>query len=188
MKKIFAIFLLAAAVVMIATAPAAAADRPKHGQDIEVAIEVRADKIYDYVLIGMHRDATDGLDNAYDTLTPGPGMSDQYILMVVPHPEWQALKADFRTDFRAMKGHDTWKVLITTSLSDGTPLTMSIDQEQSKIPDGYSVTVEDMATGALQDLEQGAYVFPVKASGLAQQFMISIARQAGSHKQRHDRD
>ena len=187
MRKTSNALLLAAVAIMIATAPAAAADKPKSRQNIEAAIEVRAGKLYDYVLIGMHRDATDGFDNAYDTVTPGVGVGNQYILSVIPHSDWNTVKTDFRTDFRAMKSHDAWDVLITTNLAAGTPLTVAIDQEQSKIPEGCAVRIEDMSTGAVQDLERGAYVFPVKASGLAQQFRISIARQAGSHKH-HDRD
>jgi len=181
MKKIFTILLLVAAVIAMLNDQALAAKNSEKQKGVEIAIETRAGKVYDYVLIGLHKDATDGLDNAYDTLTPGLGVGDHYILMVVPHPEWSSVKTDFRTDFRSMKTSDTWEATVTTSLPDETPLTMSIDQEQSKIPEGYSVTVEDMLTGAVQALEQGAYVFPVKSSGIARQFRITVSKA-----KRHD--
>ena len=188
MKKLFTILLLAAAVMTVVTDQALAAKRSdKQNVGVEVAIETRAGSVYDYIIIGMHKDATDGLDNAYDTVTPGLGVGEQYILMVVPHPEWKSVKTDFRTDFRAMNKLNTWEAMVTTNLPDGTQLTMSIDREQSKLPTGRSVIVEDMATGAVQDLEQGAYVFLVKTSGLARQFRITIGRQAGSQKH-HERD
>ncbi|MEK6744563.1 MAG: hypothetical protein AABZ15_13195 [Nitrospirota bacterium] len=187
MKKIFTILLLAAAVIVMLTDQALAAkNSEKQNVGIEVAIETRAGKVYDYILIGMHKDATDGLDNAYDTVTPGQGVSDQYILMVVPHPDWKSLKTDFRTDFRAITKSNTWEATVMTNLPDGTSLTMSIDQEQSKLPTGYAVIVEDMATGAAQDLEKGAYVFPVKTSGLARQFRITLKKDGGKDHSKKD--
>lgn len=179
MRKTFAILLLIAAAVG-AVAPPALARKAAERRNIQVAVEVRAGTLYDYVLIGMNQAATDGLDNAYDTVAPGMGVGDRYILMTVPHPDWKAVKADFRTDFRAVKKSDTWVTMITTNFPDGTPLTMSIDREQSKLVPGYAVIVEDMATGTVQDLAQGAYVFPVKTSGIARECRITIRKVAGN--------
>jgi hypothetical protein len=184
MKKLFAILLSAAAVTALMTNEASAAMNAKK-QDVEVAIEARAGNLYDYILIGMNRAATDGLDNAYDTVTPGQGVGEQYVLMVVPHPDWNSVKTDFRTDFRALKNSETWDASITTNLPDGTPLILSIDHEQTKLPAGYVVTVEDMATGIVQDLEQGAYVVPVKAGGIPRQIRINLERD--EEKDRHKR-
>jgi len=185
MKKIFIVFLLAAAVLSCLTDQALAAKHSEK-QNVEVAIETRAGSVYDYILIGMHHDATDGLDNAYDTVTPGQGVGDRYILMVMPHPDWKSVKTDFRTDFRAMKKLEIWEAMVTTNLPDGTPLTMSIDREQSKLPAGYAVIIEDMVTGAAQNLEKGAYVFPVKTSGLAQQFRITLKKDVGKDHSKKD--
>jgi FlaG/FlaF family flagellin (archaellin) len=174
MKKIFIVLVLAAAVAALPTGYAMEARHPEK-QRVEVAIETRSGSLYDYILIGMHPDATDGLDNAFDTVTPGMGLGGQYIQMVVPHSDWASVKTDFRTDFRSMKKSETWETIITTDLPEGTPLTMSIDQEQSKIPAGYSVIVEDMATGIVQDLEKAAHVFPVTSS-INKQFRITIRK------------
>lgn len=178
MRKTFTYHLLAVLVLTLLAAPAFAATQ-KAGENIQVAIEVRSGGVYDYILIGMKADATDGRDGLYDTVSPGMGMNDQYILMVVPHPEWQASKTDFRTDFRSVKKSDTWEASVNTNLPDGTPLTMSIDWEQTKLPASYAVVVEDMATGATQAIDKGEYVFPVKTSGIARQFKITIEKEKG---------
>ena len=178
MRKTFTRYLLAALVLSLLAAPAFAASH-KAKENIQVAIEVRSGIVYDYILIGMNPDATDGKDNLYDTVSPGMGINDQYILMVVPHPEWNTVKTDFRTDFRSVKKSDTWEAVVTTNLPDGTPLTMSIDWEQTKLPASYAVVVEDLTTGATQALDQGGYLFPVKTSGIARQFRITVEKERG---------
>ena len=178
MRTILTFTLLAVLMAAVLIAPAmAGTERPK--EDIQVAVEVRSGKVYDYLLIGMKSDATDGKDNLYDTLSPGLGMNDQYISMVVPHPEWQNVKTEYRTDFRSFKKSDTWEALINTNLPDGTLLTLSIDWEQTRLPASYAVVVEDLVTGATQAIDQGAYVFPVTTSGIARQFRITVGKERG---------
>jgi len=178
MRKTYTLFLLAALVLTLMASPVlAAAERAK--DDIEVAIYTCAAKVCDFVIIGMKADATDGRDNKYDGVSPGLGMSDSYVSMVIPHPDWTDVKTDYRTDFRSVKKSDTWEALVNTNLPDGTPLTMSINWERTKLPANFAVMVEDMATGAVTAIDKGEYVFPVKTSGIARRFLITIEKEKG---------
>ena len=55
-------------------------------------IRVSNNSLYDYVIIGEHPQATDGFDNAYDTISPGnlnADMGQPFISVIIPHPEWK---------------------------------------------------------------------------------------------------
>lgn len=171
------IFILPAVLALTLLSVPTVASSHRAKDDISVAVYTCSGKVCDYLLIGMKPDATDGKDNLYDAVAPAPGMSDWFVSTVIPHPEWNDVKGDFRTDFRSPKRSDTWEALVNTNLPDGTPLTLSIDWEQTKLPPNYAVIVEDMATGVTQAIDEGAFVLPVKTSGIPREVRITIAKK-----------
>ena len=128
--------------------------------------------IYDYVIIGMAPGATDGLDYVYDVFTPGYGLNDSYIYAFIPHPEWGAVKADFRDDIRSMKNHDEWTIGITSNLPAGTPMTLQLEAEGA----GKGVKVEaiDADSGVAANLIKSAVAFSAPGDGVVKYFTVTL--------------
>jgi len=145
--------------------------------DMKAKIKVSGGNTYDYFIFGMMTDATDGFDNAYDTISPGPNMNDTYISTYFSHPEWNAVKSEFRADFRSIKESDEWTVSVYTNLAAGTALTMALQSEGSNIS-GYSLTVEDTTTGQMTDILSSTYGFTVSAGNPLRYFRITATSTA----------
>ena len=67
-------------------------------------IRVSSNSLYDYVVIGERPQATDGFDNAYDTISPGnlnADMGQPFISVIIPHPEWKPAMREMRGDIRS---------------------------------------------------------------------------------------
>ena len=69
-------------------------------------IRVSNGSMYDYVIIGEHPKATDGYDNAYDTISPGnldTDMGQPFISVIIPHPDWKPAMRELRGDICSME-------------------------------------------------------------------------------------
>jgi hypothetical protein len=142
--------------------------------DMKAKLEVNGQTSKDYVEVGMRAGATDGFDNAYDTIAIGPGLNDTYVFTFIDHPEWAQLKPEFRGDIRSIKQHDTWTMLLETNMAAGTVLTLKL-RDDSVLPAGYALTVKDIESGTVIDPKAGPYQFSVTDPAAVRTFVITAA-------------
>jgi len=140
--------------------------------DMKAKLEVNGQTTKDYVEVGMRAEATDGFDNAYDTIAIGTGLNDDYVFTYIDHPEWAQMKPEFRGDIRSLKLNDTWTMLLETNMAAGTVLTLKL-RDDSVVPAGYALTVKDTETGATIDPRVGPYQFSVINAALTRTFVIT---------------
>ncbi len=170
MKHLYRIVAVAAVIAAIWAVDASAAP------GFEARIRISGGGTYDYCVIGMNGKATDGFDNAYDILSPGLGLNDTFISCTIPHPEWNAVKSDFRGDIRSLKPSDEWHLVVQTNLPAGTPLTMTVLPSGKRNARLVRIVVDDFATGRRADLGRSDYRFT--ATGDTMHFKLV----AGSRK------
>ncbi|MCM0084198.1 hypothetical protein L4X63_21685 [Geomonas sp. Red32] len=155
-------------------------------QPVTASVRVSSGALYDYVVIGEHPKATDGYDNAYDTVSPGnlnADMGEPYISAVVLHPGWKPSLREMRGDIRALAPRQEWRLKITSSLPAGTPLTLEIQPERTRIPKGIAVTVRT-ADGKEIDLQKGNYTMPApKPSSPAEVVLVVVQPKEGNEDQ-----
>ncbi len=135
-------------------------------ESMTATIQVSSGTLYDYVIIGEHPRATDGYDNTYDTISPGNLNADMglsYISMLIIHPEWKRFQ-DLRGDIRSPSQKQEWQLAISSSLPKGTPLTVALLKEKSKLPGGVKMTLlKDKQTTI--DLAAGNCTLPAPGPG-----------------------
>jgi hypothetical protein len=183
MKRSITSALLIFVLALIGAGVAAGSDVMMKPGNIKLAVQVKGAGTYDYIIVGMNSGASDGFDNAYDTVTPGPGMTNPYILTVIKHPKWKTVKKEFRTDFRAVKRNERWDMTVMTNAAAGTQLMVSIDADRSSIPSSCRVLVKDPDTGITHDLTESAYTFATAASPSDRSLELTVDYR----KARHDR-
>ncbi len=113
---------------------------------LTATVKVSNGTLYDYVVIGEHAEATDGFDNAYDTISPGnlnATMGQPFISVTIPHPDWQEAARELRGDIRAPAKNQQWRLSIKSSLPKDTPLTVILQMEVSSLPHGVKLKVQD---------------------------------------------
>ena len=159
-------FLALASAGIFLTGTAAMAFQP-----LSAAIKVSEGALYDYVVIGENTSATDGFDNAYDTISPGnlnADMGSPFISVIIPHPEWKPAFRELRGDIRGIAKRQEWQLSITSSLPKGTPLTLALQEEGSSLPAGVKLTVKDhgKAGKVLGELTKaGEFTLPAPGPG-----------------------
>lgn len=127
--------------IIFLTSTAALASEP-----LSASIRVSNGTLYDYVVIGENPRATDGFDNAYDTISPGnlnADMGSPFISVIVPHPDWKPAFRELRGDIRGTAKRQEWQLSITSSLPKGTPLTVALQAEGTSLPARVKLTVKD---------------------------------------------
>lgn len=125
--------------VILMTGTAAFAFEP-----MSANIMVSSGALYDYVVVGENPRATDGFDNAYDTISPGnlnADMGSPFISVIVPHPDWKPAFRELRGDIRSTAKRQEWQLSITSSLPEGTPLSLSLQAEETSLPARVKLTV-----------------------------------------------
>ena len=146
-------------------------------EPMTATIRVSNGPLYDYVVIGEHPKATDGFDNAYDTISPGnlnASMGEPYISVIVPHPDWKSAMREMRGDVRALARKQEWQIVITSSLAKGTPLVIALTSDQSSLPKVIRLTLWDNKNET--DLGTGAYTIPAPGPGTKARLLI-VAEQ-----------
>lgn len=137
-------------------------------------IRVSNGDLYDYVVIGENPKATDGYDNAYDTISPGnlnADMGEPHISAVVVHPDWKPGRRELRGDIRSVTARQEWHLKITSSLPAGSPLKLEIQQDRTSIPKGMKLTTRD-ENGKVTDLQSMTSTLPAPKQGAKAELII----------------
>ena len=142
-------------------------------EPVTATIRVSSGSLYDYVILGEHPRATDGYDNAYDTVSPGnlnADMGQPYLSVVSVHPEWKIHK-ELRGDIRLPAAMQTWTLAVTGSLKKGSALTLSRQREEH-LPAGMKLTARE---GKRQhDIGQGDYTTTAPGPGMTKTIIITV--------------
>ncbi|UFS71727.1 hypothetical protein LPW11_05915 [Geomonas sp. RF6] len=165
------IFVITTAVLCLTTAAAMAYE------PMAAAIRVSSGSVYDYVLIGEDSRASDGFDNAYDTISPGnlnADMGQPYISALIVHPEWNMAMKEFRGDVRSVARRQEWAVSVSSSLPKGTPLTVELQEDRSSLPKGMRVTLKDRARKKERNVAQERYLLPAPGPGAKSEFTLVV--------------
>ena len=126
--------------------------------------------------IGVASNATDGFNMAYDFPKPSEPPSN-YVYAYFPHPEWNSiLGPNFTTDVR----HDTnltvvgkvWNLSVATDQSNQS-ITLHFTLSAA-VPSGYTVMLEDMKTGNIQNLRTSNYYTYNTGTAASRSFQILI--------------
>jgi hypothetical protein len=140
-------------------------------------IRVSSGGLYDYVVIGEHPKASDGFDNAYDTISPGnlnADMGEPFISAAIEEPEWKPALRQMRGDIRALAKRQQWQVSITSGLAKGKPLLVELQFQQGRSSKAVKVTLRDKKREG--DLTAGSITIPAPGPGAKTTFSI-IAEQ-----------
>jgi len=131
--------------------------------------------LYDYVIVGEHPKASDGYDNAYDTIAPGnlnADMGQPYISVVILHPDWKPAMRELRGDIRALAKRQVWVLAISSSLSKGTPLTIALQAGKNALPKGVRLTLKDDTEKKETDLNLGDYTISAPGPGATTKLLV----------------
>jgi hypothetical protein len=152
---------------LVTTAPA---------EDMKASVKVTGGGTYDYVVVGGVTGAEEGLDYLYDIIYPSPNLNDSFIATSIPHPEWGAVKDEFRADMRPAETDQSWTMAVSSNLPAGTPLKLDLDGETSVVPEGYTLSVTDVETGDVVSLDGATpYEFVVPAGGIPKELRIDAS-------------
>ncbi len=103
------------------------------------------------ISFGQKSDATDGLDGQYEV----PAFIGGQISAYFPHPEWNEPAELYWRDIKGPDQQKSWVFKVESVLNGNT---LSLMWNSSQIPEGYTATLVDNATGATVDMRfQGVY-------------------------------
>lgn len=148
-------------------------------EPMTATIRVSSGSLYDYVIIGEHPKATDGYDNAYDTISPGnlnASMGQPFISVIITHPDWKPALRELRDDIRSLAKRQAWQLIISSSLPLGTPMNVAFRKKESTLPQGMKLTLKEYTTGKEHDLGRWSYMIAAPGPGASTQLTI-IAEQ-----------
>jgi len=151
-------------------------------EPMTATIRVTSESMYDYVFIGEHLQATDGYDNAYDTISPGnlnADMGQPYISVLILHPEWKRSQQELRGDIRSLAKRHEWEITIISSLPEGSPLNVALRKDESTLPLDMKLTLKENKNGKEHDLRKSSYMIQAPGSGASTKLLI-IAEQPKS--------
>jgi hypothetical protein len=148
-------------------------------EPMSATIKVMNGSLYDYVIIGEHPKATDGYDNAYDTISPGnlnATMGQPFISVIISHPDWKPAMRELRGDIRSLAKRQEWQLIISSSLPKGTPLNVAFQKKESTLPQGMKLTLKEDAASKEHDLGRWSYMIAAPGPGATTKLLI-IAEQ-----------
>lgn len=163
--------LAASAIVLGFTVVASLASGP-----MKATILISSGALYDYVIIGEDSRATDGYDNAYDTISPGnlnEAMGEPFITAVLLHPEWKAPLRELRGEIRSVAAQQKWRLSVRSSLPEGTPLNLSLQREETALPQGMKLIVADAARNEQKDLLSQKCIISAPGPGRSKELTIA---------------
>lgn len=149
-------------------------------EPMAATIKVSGGGVYDYVVIGESPKASDGFDNAYDTLAPGDNLNATYISSYFSHPEWGAAKTTFRGDIRTLAEKQEWALSFYSTLSSGTPLTVELQPGMNVLPQGLRLTIKDSGNTTSANLIDGHLTLTAPAPGITSQLIITAEQPPGA--------
>lgn len=133
-------------------------------QSLAATVKISSGNSYDYVIIGESPLATDGFDNAYDTISPGGSLNSFWINSYFDHPEWNGVKRQFRGDIRSTAASQTWTLTVEQKLPADALCTISYDAVASLLPITAAMKLVDPKSGAIVDLKTDSYTFVATAA------------------------
>ena len=137
-------------------------------QPMTATIRVSNGSLYDYVVIGEHPKASNGFDNAYDTISPGnlnADMGEPYISIIIPQPQWKPALRELRGDLRSPAKSQQWQLAISSSLAKGTPFKLELQAEGSALPQAMKLILKEREGKKETDLRGGEYSFAAPGPG-----------------------
>jgi len=146
-------------------------------EPMSAAIRVSKGSLYDYVLVAEDPRATDGFDNAFDTISPGnlnQSLGEPYISVTVQQPTWKPALRELRGDVRAPAKRQQWQISITSSLAKGEPLSVELQSDRTRLPQGTRLILRDSNNES--DLREAKCSVPAPGPGAATKLLI-IAEQ-----------
>ena len=148
-------------------------------EPMTAAIRVSNGSMYDYVIIGEHPKATDGYDNAYDTISPGnlnADMGQPFISVIISQPDWKPVMRELRGDIRSLAQRQEWQLAITSSLPKGAPLNVELQSDRTTLPKGVKLTLKYETMKKETNLKAGNYTVPAPGPGTPTRLLV-IAEQ-----------
>ena len=144
-------------------------------EPMTATVRVSSGGLYDYVVIGEQPMATDGFDNAYDTISPGNLNSDMglpYISAVIAQPDWKPAMRELRGDIRVPARKQQWQIRITSSLDKGTPLAVTLLPGLGATSQRFGATLPGNKKST--DLKTGTYNVPAPGPGSTAELVVSV--------------
>lgn len=142
--------------------------------EMKAKIMITGGGVYDYVVIGMKADASDGFDNSYDSFSPSANLNDTYIHAYFPHPQWNAVKSEFRADIRQVRQYQHWNLSVYTNLPEATPVEISLLADESTLPPSCYLGVSDSIGGHPIEMKRAAFGFTVSPNEPTAHFNIIL--------------
>ena len=137
-------------------------------EPITATIRVSNGALYDYVVIGEHHNATDGFDNAYDTVSPGnlnADMGEPFISVIIAHPDWKPAARELRGDVRLPGKRQEWELAIRSSLPKGETLKVALDPKRGVPPKSVRLTLKGSRDVKEEELAGGARTLSAPGPG-----------------------
>jgi hypothetical protein len=141
--------------------------------DMSAKIRIEGGGTYDYVIIGMNPDATDGHDNKYDIFAASGNMNSEYIEAYFSHPEWNKVKDNFRGDIKSLANTQQWIMTVYTNFAAGTPMSIVLGDEGPDFAGDFQYLVRDMDTNETVDISAGNLQYTVSANSSVRSFEIT---------------
>jgi len=145
-------------------------------EPMSAKIKVSSGKLYDYVVIGEHAKATDGFDNAFDSISPSGNLNTAYINTYIAHPEWGEIKKNFKGDTRSISAVQEWTVSVASTLPAGTVLSVALKEGRNILPAGMKLTARDIGNTVSVDMATGTLQIPAPGPSATSMIVIT-ARQ-----------
>jgi hypothetical protein len=145
-------------------------------EPMTATIRVMNVSLYDYVILGEDPKATDGYDNAYDTISPGnlnATMGQPFISVIISHPDWKPAMRELRGDIRSLAKRQVWQLIITSSLPKGTPMNVAFRKKESTLPQGMKLTLKEDAASKEHDLGRCSYMIAAPGPGATTRLLIT---------------
>lgn len=162
---------LALAFAITSLAVPAAASEP-----LTATVKVACRGVYDYVVLGEHPKASDGFDNAYDTISPGnlnADMGEPFVTVVSEPGEGRKGARELRGDVRLPAKRRTWRLAVSSSLPEGTPLEVTLVGEESSLPAGARLYLSEGGEAPGRDFSSRA-TLPAPGPGRRRALFITV--------------
>ena len=146
-------------------------------EPMTATIRVSSGSLYDYVVIGEDLKATDGFDNAYDTISPGnlnANMGQPFISVIIRHPDWKPAMRELRGDIRSLAKRQEWQLTISSSLAKGTPLTIALEPDRTTLPKGMSLTLRDPVKKVETNLSAESHTITAPGQGFSGRVVVIV--------------
>jgi hypothetical protein len=140
-------------------------------------LTVSSGALYDYVVLGEHPKATDGFDNAYDTVSPGnlnAALGQPFLGMLILYPDRKPAQRELKGDFRSPAARQSWTLAVTSSLPKGTALEVTLKPERLGLPLEAAVLLREPQSPGRIDLRKGSRKVAAPGPGAALMMTVEM--------------